>query len=69
MKTAAPSRRDRLRQMLADLHMPGALETEPALRSYVDSNLTTEDPLLGGRRQRTARNILDVIARAFLSAP
>ena len=26
MKSAAPSRRDRLRQMLADLHMPGALE-------------------------------------------
>ena len=30
MKAAVPSRRDRLRQMLADLRMPGAL-THPAL--------------------------------------
>jgi hypothetical protein len=26
MKSAAPSRRDRVRQMLADLRMPGSLE-------------------------------------------
>lgn len=50
-------------------HMPGALATEPALKSYVESNLTNEDPLLGGHRHRTARNLLDVIARALLSAP
>ena len=36
MKSAAPSRRDRLRQMLADLHMPGALEALDAILHGVD---------------------------------
>jgi hypothetical protein len=36
MKSAAPSRRDRLRQMLADLRMPGALEALDAILHGVD---------------------------------
>ena len=36
MKMAAPSRRDRLRHMLADLHMPGALEALDAILHGVD---------------------------------
>jgi hypothetical protein len=36
MKSAPPSRRDRLRQMLADLHMPGALEALDAILHGVD---------------------------------
>lgn len=47
-------------------HMPGALATEPALASYVDSNLSREDPLLGGTRHATARALLDVAVRALL---
>lgn len=41
MKTAAPSRRDRLRQMLADLHMPGALEALDAILHGVDGGALT----------------------------
>ena len=39
MKNAPPSRRDRLRQMLADLHMPGALEAldEHALEAITEA--------------------------------
>jgi hypothetical protein len=48
---------------------PGALAEEPALASYVDSNVTAEDPMLGGPRRATARQLLDVIARALLAAP
>jgi hypothetical protein len=48
---------------------PGALAEEPALASYVDSNVTAEDPMLGGPRRPTARLLLDVIARALLAAP
>ena len=36
MKTAAPSRRDRLRQMRADLRLPGALEAHPWRRGYAE---------------------------------
>jgi len=36
MKSAAPSRRDRLRHMLADLRMPGALEALDAILHGVD---------------------------------
>jgi hypothetical protein len=48
---------------------PGALDEEPGLASYVDSNVTNEDPMLGGARRLTARSLLDVIARALLTAP
>ena len=41
MKHAAPSRRDRLRQMLADLHMPGALEALDAILHGVDGGALT----------------------------
>src|SRR5437588_343265 len=41
MKSAAPSRRDRLRQMLADLHMPGALEALDAILHGVDGGALT----------------------------
>ena len=41
MKIAAPSRRDRLRQMLADLHMPGALEALDAILHRVDGATLT----------------------------
>ena len=41
MKSAAPSRRDRLRQMLADLHMPGALEALDAILHGVDGATLT----------------------------
>lgn len=36
MKTAAPSRRDRIRSQLADLKMPGALESLDQVLSQVD---------------------------------
>lgn len=55
------------RALDAASHMPGALRTEPALQSYVDSNIGTDDPLLGGARRATVQHLLDVIARAFLS--
>jgi hypothetical protein len=41
MKSAAPSRRDRLRQMLADLRMPGALEALDAILHGVDGATLT----------------------------
>ena len=41
MKIAVPSRRDRLRQMLADLHMPGALEALDAILHGVDGATLT----------------------------
>jgi DNA replication protein DnaC len=41
MKSAAPSRRDRLRQILADLRMPGALEALDAILQGVDSGTLT----------------------------
>ena len=41
MKTAPPSRRDRLRQMLADLRMPGALEGLDAILHGVDGGTLT----------------------------
>ena len=41
MKPAAPSRRDRLRQMLADLRMPGALEALDAILQGVDGGALT----------------------------
>ena len=54
------------RALDAATHVPGALAEEPALASYVDSNVTSDDPLIGGERQKTARAVLDVIARALL---
>jgi hypothetical protein len=48
-------------------HMPGALAIEPALASYVDSNVASDDPLLGGARRAVARGLLDVIARALIT--
>ena len=46
MKSAAPSRRDRLRQMLADLRMPGALEALDAILQGVDgATLTAPDAI------------------------
>jgi DNA replication protein DnaC len=41
MKSAAPFRRDRLRQMLADLRMPGALEALDAILQGVDGGALT----------------------------
>ena len=41
MRSAAPSRRDRLREMLADLHMPGALEALDAILHGVDGATLT----------------------------
>ena len=41
MKTAPLSRRDRLRQMLADLRMPGALEALDAIFQGVDGAALT----------------------------
>lgn len=41
MKNAPLSRRDRLRQILADLRMPGALETLDAVLRDVDSETLT----------------------------
>lgn len=54
------------RALDAATRVPGALAEEPALASYVDSNVTSDDPLIGGGRQKTARAVLDVIARALL---
>ena len=55
MKSAAPSRRDRLRQMLADLHMPGALEALDAILHGVDGATLTAaeaiEQLLGAQIQ------------------
>jgi DNA replication protein DnaC len=55
MKAAAPSRRDRLRQMLADLHMPGALEALDAILHGVDGATLTAaeaiEQLLGAQIQ------------------
>lgn len=41
MKTSAPSRRDRLRQILADLKMPGALEALDSILQGVDGGALT----------------------------
>ena len=41
MKSAAPSRRDRLRHMLADLRLPGALEALDAILQGVDGATLT----------------------------
>jgi DNA replication protein DnaC len=41
MRSAAPSRRDRLRHILADLHMPGALEALDAILHGVDGGALT----------------------------
>ena len=41
MKSAAPSRRDRLRHILADLRMPGALEALDAILQGVDGGTLT----------------------------
>ncbi|HKW00703.1 MAG TPA: IS21-like element helper ATPase IstB [Vicinamibacterales bacterium] len=55
MKAAAPSRRDRLRQMLADLRMPGALEALDAILHGVDGATLTApeaiEQLLGAQIQ------------------
>jgi hypothetical protein len=55
MKSAAPSRRDRLRHMLADLRMPGALEALDAILSGVDGATLTApeaiEQLLGAQIQ------------------
>jgi hypothetical protein len=56
------------RALDAATRSPGALDEEPALASYVDSNVTNEDPTLGGARRATARQVLDVVARALLNA-
>jgi len=54
------------RALDAATRVPGALAEEPALASYVDSNVTDDDPLIGGARRSTARAVLDVIARALV---
>src|SRR4029078_2390775 len=41
MKSAVPSRRDRVRQVLGDLHMPGALESLDAILHGVDGATLT----------------------------
>ena len=41
MKAAANSRRDRVRAMLADLKMPGALEAADAIPAQADSGSAT----------------------------
>ena len=41
MKAAASTRRDRLRAMLADLKMPGALEALDGVLAQVDSGAAT----------------------------
>ena len=55
MKGAAPSRRDRLRQMLADLRMPGALEALDGILHGVDGATLTApeaiEQLLGAQIQ------------------
>ncbi len=55
MKHAPPSRRDRLRHMLADLRLPGALEALDAILQGVDGGaLTTPEaiePLLSAQIQ------------------
>lgn len=55
MKAAPPSRRDRLRHMLADLRMPGALEALDAILQGVDGATLTApeaiEQLLGAQIQ------------------
>lgn len=55
MNSAAPSRRDRLRQMLADLRMPDALEAFDAILRSVDGAALTApeaiEQLLGAQIQ------------------
>lgn len=41
-------------------------DAQPALASYVDSNLAHDDPTLGGARRATARRILAVLLNAIL---
>lgn len=48
--------------------MPNALDEEPALASYVESNLADDDPLLGGKRKAVVRNLLGTVAQAALFA-
>ena len=58
MKTAPLSRRDRLRQILADLRMPGALEALDAILRGVDGGTLT-----GARRDRAAAHGADSAAQ------
>jgi DNA replication protein DnaC len=68
MKSAAPSRRDRLRQMLADLRMPGALEALDAILSGVDGATLTGpeaiEQLLGAQIQLRNNRRLQVAMRS-----
>jgi hypothetical protein len=41
-------------------------EEEPELASYLQGNVSAEDPTLGGKRYATAMRVLAVIARAFV---
>jgi hypothetical protein len=41
-------------------------DDEPELASYLEGNLSAEDPTLGGARRETSLRVLGIIARAFL---
>ena len=54
MKAPAPTRRDRLRAMLADLKMPDALEAVDGILSDADGGTISaaEEPIAPRQRQR-----------------
>ena len=68
MKTAAPSRRDRLRQILADLRMPGALEALDAILQGVDGGTLTAteaiEQLLAAQIQLRNNGLLQAAMRS-----
>jgi hypothetical protein len=41
-------------------------DEEPELASYLQGNVSADDPTLGGKRYATAMRVLAVIARAFV---
>ena len=68
MKSASPSRRDRLRQMLADLRMPGALAALDAILQGVDGDTVTApeaiEELLGAQIQLRNNRLLQAAMRS-----
>src|ERR1700752_1544677 len=68
MKSAPLSRRDRLRQMLADLRMPGALEALDAILQGVDGATLTApeaiEQLLGAQIQLRKNRRLQAAMRS-----
>ena len=71
MTATASARRDRLRAMLADLKMPGALEAVDGVLAQVDSGAVTADEAIefGAQRPDRAAQQPSLAGRHALLAP